>query len=275
MSQTYRSPAKLNLFLRILHKRPDGFHELASLFQTIDLFDYLHFDLSPTDAFTISDDKLPVDQRNLVMKALTVFRSLTGIQTPVSIHLEKKIPFEAGLGGGSGNAATTLWALNELFGRPASLETLQTWGSRLGSDVAFFLSCGTAYCTGRGEQVQNVASLKPEQVWIVKPSEGLSTPLVYSKLRLEETMPRNPDHALANWLAGKGECFNDLEPPAFALLPALAQMKQNLQVQGHRQVLLAGSGTSLFCLGEGPRPHAGSYEVYQAKFVNRTADRWY
>src|SRR5262249_13981075 len=106
---TLLSPAKINLFLRILGKRPDGYHELASLFQAIDLADTIHFSLSDADHLTCTDPAIPVDRSNLIWKSVNLFRRKTGLNFHLKIHLEKKIPHQAGLGGGSSNAATTLW----------------------------------------------------------------------------------------------------------------------------------------------------------------------
>lgn len=271
---TYRSPAKINLFLRILGKRPDGYHELASLFQAISLFDEISITQSTQDHLSCSLSHLAMDERNLVCKALRLFREQTGLNTPVNIHLNKNIPMEAGLGGGSSNAATTLWALNELFGKPASLQQLKQWGGMLGSDVAFFLSEGTAYCTGRGEILQELPPLKDQTLWLVKPPEGLSTPAVYGQFKASETEPREPLVALDLWKNGCGECFNDLERPAFKLMPALETLKEQMQQVGN-PVMLSGSGTSLFCLGECPSSSFEGCQVYSAQFTNRQPGVWY
>ncbi len=114
------SPAKLNLFLRVLSKRKDGYHEIASLFQAIDFGDILTFALSDKDKLTSSDPSIPHDRSNLIFQAADQFRRQTGLHFGLEVDLEKKIPTQSGLGGGSSNAATTLWALNELHGRPVS-----------------------------------------------------------------------------------------------------------------------------------------------------------
>lgn len=158
---TLISPAKVNLFLRVLGKRPDGYHELASLFQAIDLADTLHFTLSKHDHLTCTDPAIPLDNTNLIWKTVHLFRRKTNHQFPIHIHLEKNIPIQAGLGGGSSNAATTLWALNELLNTHIPSETLTAWAGEIGSDVPFFLSTGTAYCTGRGEIVKSLPPCRP------------------------------------------------------------------------------------------------------------------
>lgn len=269
------SPAKVNLFLRVLRRRPDGFHDLASLFQAISLHDVLHVSLSGRDSLTCDAPSLPTDGSNLVLKAAALFRQKTGLQAYVDVHLEKRIPLEAGLGGGSSNAATLLWAFNELTDRPASLEELQSWAGQIGSDVPFFLSEGTAYCTGRGEHVLPLPALVPRKVTIVKPLEGLPTARVYGSLDIGRLSENNPQLSLEQWMRGQVACFNDLETPAIELLPSLRQLKQTLQESGSEAVLMSGSGTSFFCLGL-PRPlQLPNVACFPACFVNRVRDAWY
>ena len=150
-----RSPCKLNLFLRILGRRPNGFHDLASLFQAISFSDYMYFTKLPPgaskDEMICSDTSLAVDDSNLVIKALNLMRTKTGMtQQYFKVFLDKQVPMQAGLGGGSGNAATAMHAFNVLCGYPGTLEDLRAWSGDIGSDITFFFSTGTAYCTGRG-----------------------------------------------------------------------------------------------------------------------------
>ncbi len=272
---TLASPAKVNLFLRVLARRADGYHDLASLFQAIDLSDTLHITLDTKDSFTCNVAEVPTDGSNLVLKALSAFRRGTGLSFGVRIHLDKRIPMQAGLGGGSSNAATTLWALNELLMRPVGQKDLFRWASAIGSDVSFFLSQGTAYCTGRGEVVRPLKSLPHQSLWIVKPNEGLSTPEVYRRLDLKAVPQRDPQVVLRAFFAGNPTCFNDLEAAALSALPRLADLKQELERSGFSQVLLSGSGTSFFCLGDGDPPFIPGVELYPAGFVNRPANSWY
>lgn len=269
------SPAKVNLFLRIIRRRPDGYHELASLFQTIDLCDTIHFEIAERDSLQCTDPSLPTDQTNLVNKAVALFRQNTGLNTYFDIRLDKKIPQQAGLGGGSSNAATTLWALNELTGRPASLQQLVDWGGALGSDVAFFLSEGSAYCTGRGEVIRSVGPLPPKKLIIVKPSQGLSTPQVYGQVKAEMLEQRDPEQALRNFMDGRPLYFNDLEEPAFKVMPELADLKRQLLNGGFETVLMSGSGSSFFCIGNGKVPSTMSLQCYSVSFINRTPSGWY
>lgn len=150
------------------------------------------------------------------------------------IRLEKNIPHQAGLGGGSGNAATALWAANVLSGKPCTTEQLAEYGAEFGSDVSFFLSNGTAYCTGRGEILEELPRLPPQTLFIVKPEEGLSTADVFNNLRLEECSDRDPRELLEKMRQGVifADFVNDLEAPSFRLLPRLAELKEKLKRAG-------------------------------------------
>jgi 4-diphosphocytidyl-2-C-methyl-D-erythritol kinase len=269
--QVFRSPAKINLFLRILQKRPDHYHELASLFCAIDLFDTLAFAESKTDQFTTSDPALPLDERNLIIKACKLFRIKSGIAKPVSIHLEKKIPAQAGLGGGSSNAATTLFALNQLFNARYAEEELAGWSSAIGSDVPFFFSTGTAFCTGRGEKVRSLPALPPSVYHICKPDFGLSTPSVYQALDLKNTSGEDPEALLELFLAGKPCYVNDLEAAAFAICPPLKTFKESLFDQ-YSSVMMSGSGSAFFGVGA---KFASPRSAYVCQAAIRFSDAWY
>lgn len=269
------SPAKVNLFLRILRRRADGYHELASLFQAIDLCDTLHVSLASQDRLTCNIPTLPVDHTNLISKAVDLFRRRVGQPFAVEIHLDKHIPMEAGLGGGSSNAATTLWALNTLLDHPATLDQLIAWGGELGSDVAFFLSEGTAYCTGRGEVIVPQPALASQNLLIVKPAVGLPTPEVYRRVNAATLPQRDPQESLQQWLKGEPSFYNDLEPAACAALPYLLTLKEQLIGSGFEQVLLAGSGSSFICFGDGSPPRLSDVQLFPARFLRRSPHSWY
>lgn len=258
---TYRSPAKINLFLRVMGKRADGYHEISSLFQAIGLCDVMTFRMSEQDKFTCDDPSLPKDDSNLVIKALKLFREKTGRYFPVEIDLQKKIPAQAGLGGGSSNAATTLYALNKMIGTPFSEEQLKAWGSEIGSDVPFFFSTGTALCEGRGEKVTSKPPLTSFSIDLHRPNFGLSTPSVYQALDLTRASQKSPEELLVSFYNGQPELVNDLETAAFSLKPELKQYKDALLKTG--SALMSGSGSSFFTLN-GP---------YQALY--RSPGEWY
>jgi len=240
VSLSLTSPAKVNLFLRILGKRTDGYHALASLFHTIDLADTLTLTLSKEDTLTCTDAS--IGPNNLVTTAVDLFRRKTGLNFNVSIHLEKKIPTQAGLGGGSSNAATTLIGINQLLNSPIPTQELQQWSAEIGSDVPFFFSSGTAYCTGRGEIIREVPRFEGK-LEIVKPPEGLSTPAVYKALNLSECSKKDPEELLEGFLNKKPVFLNDLERPAFKLMPSLEAIKQK------HGAIMSGSGTAFFYEG--------------------------
>jgi 4-diphosphocytidyl-2-C-methyl-D-erythritol kinase len=279
---TLRSPCKLNLFLRILGRRPTGYHDLASLFQAISFSDYMYFSkLAPgagKDELVCSDSSLAVDDSNLVIKALSLMRAKTGVQQYFRVFLDKHVPMQAGLGGGSGNAATAMHAFNALCGYPGSLADLRAWSGDIGSDITFFFSTGTAYCTGRGEIVQPLPAL-PEwektAVHVFKPAEGLSTALVFKALQLDSTSPIVPDSLLdcfetkgALLAAAEGRLVNDLEPPAFTCNPALKSLRDAIAVElgDHAMgVMMSGSGTSIYAIVRGG---SGSKEQLEAAVGN-------
>lgn len=262
------SPAKINLFLRVVSKRPDGYHNIASLFQTVSLCDTLTLELHSEDLLTCTDPQIPTDGTNLINKAVQLFRKKTGIKQCFKIHLEKKIPIQAGLGGGSSNAATTLWGCNRLAKINISDKQLQQWGSEIGSDVPFFFSHGRAYCTGRGEVVQPLPPSHSNSLWIVKPSYGLSTPAVYSRLKLSIENREDP-------LREPIRYFNDLEQPAFEIQPDLSRLKHELKETGFETVLMSGSGSSLFCMGDVTPLNNGQLSLFQVRFIHRSYDNWY
>lgn len=272
MSLILYSPAKINLFLKIINRRSDGYHNLASLFQAIDLCDEIHIKLSGQDRLTCSDPSLPSDSSNLIMKAIDLFRRKTGQHFFVEVHLKKNIPQQAGLGGGSSNAATTLWALNQLHGNLIPLNQLAAWSGEIGSDIPFFFSQGTAFCTGKGENVKDVPFCKmKEAIWIIKPSYGLSTPLVYKNLDLSQLTSDSVEDVKK--FMEKKVYFNDLEPAAFSLLPSLKLFKEELINSGFHTVLMSGSGSAFFCIGPGRPPHDAFSK--QVNLLNREIDRWY
>lgn len=241
-----KSPAKVNLFLRVLGKRPDGYHEISSLFQAIGLFDTLTISLAKEDSFICSDLSLPLDERNLVIKALNTFRAHSNRKFAVSIHLEKKIPAQAGLGGGSSNAATTLFGLNQMIGSPFTEDQLAKWGSQIGSDVPFFFSPGLALCEGRGEKVIPQPPLPAFHVELFKPDFGLSTPEVYGALDLQQLSKESPETLLSSFYSGCPEFVNDLETAALKIKPELLKFRDSLLKKGHKPLLMSGSGSCYF-----------------------------
>jgi len=238
------APAKINLSLEILRRRADGFHDLRSLFLPIALVDELTFSASDVFTFTCSDPSVPVDEENLVVRAARLFGH--GELPPVRIHLEKKIPHSAGLGGGSSDAATTLLALNDLAETPRPLADLEKLAGQLGSDVPFFLHRSAAWCEGRGEIVHPVSTPVNFALLLFKPPFGVPTPWAYQKLAGSRDLPGIP---MSRQQTGAGLLFNDLERPVFEKYLLLALVKKWLLEQTETWgALLSGSGSTLFAI---------------------------
>ena len=260
------SPSKINLFLRITARRPDGFHDLASLLHVIDLgermtFEELLEESATSDELLCDAEGVPTDASNLAIQALNLFRSKMPPGSPAArrffrVVLEKNVPHGAGLGGGSANAATALWAANEIAGRPASDAELAAWGGEIGSDISVFFSKGAAYCTGRGEIVEDVEPPLPlgTPMLLIKPPAGLATPAVFKALDLGSRSTADPlelSAGLRKLRKGTRElCVNDLEPPAFSIMPELREIKERLaQERGVDASFMTGSGSTVVALG--------------------------
>jgi 4-diphosphocytidyl-2-C-methyl-D-erythritol kinase len=254
-----QSPCKVNLLLNILGKRPDGFHELETVMHPVNLFDRLVFERSGTSIkLSCSDPALAVDESNLVHRAAKAFLEAAGTQEGVQIHLEKKIPMAAGLGGGSGNAATTLLGLNELFEKPLSHERLHGLAAAIGSDVPFFLQSKPALATGRGEKIQSLEffpALKGTAFLLIHPGFGVPTAWAYQNLaRFPEALNGRPGRAeslvrLLNTFdlrTAGAEFYNALEAPVLAKYPLLAICQEVLRESGASVALMSGSGSTTF-----------------------------
>jgi 4-diphosphocytidyl-2-C-methyl-D-erythritol kinase len=248
------APAKVNLFLEVLGKRADGYHEIATLLVAIDLADDLEFAPAAdgTLSLTCDDPGLPTGPDNLVIRAASRLRDATGCTAGAEIRLTKRIPWAAGLGGGSSDAAATLVGLNELWKLGLSPAALARIGAGIGSDVPFFLNGPAAWCTGRGELVSPAPVGRSLDLVLVKPAEGLSTADVYRRVTVPAS-PTNGASARAALAAGDVEALgralhNRLEGPAFELAPAVAEWRQRLKSTGAAGCLMSGSGSCLFAL---------------------------
>jgi 4-diphosphocytidyl-2-C-methyl-D-erythritol kinase len=259
---TVWAPAKLNLFLEVLGKRPDGFHELETLMTTVGLYDTLTFSEEPARAVRLScrftdpadEGGLPPDpQQNLVVRAAQLLRQSAGINRGVHIELTKRIPLAAGLAGGSTDAAATLAGLNLFWNAGLSAADLQTLAAQLGSDIPFFLhSTSTAICRGRGERIEPLSLPNTFHFVIVRPASGLATALVFKNCRPAETPVRAAPLVAALRQGDSARCarllHNRLQPPAESLNADVVRLRQEfeqLPVLGH---LMSGSGTSYFGL---------------------------
>ncbi|HET9869135.1 MAG TPA: 4-(cytidine 5'-diphospho)-2-C-methyl-D-erythritol kinase [bacterium] len=251
-----KTPAKVNWALEVLRRRDDGFHELALVFQAVGLWDELSFWKKASGlelAVLESPVPLGTDPSNLVLRAARLFFEAAGLPEGLRVELTKRIPVAAGLGGGSSDAAATLWALNRLYGTDFSLAQLRHLGAQLGSDVPFFLTGGTALGLGRGEQVTPWDPAPTRWLVLVKPQEGLSTPAVYGSGRAAFSTGEKALGMKAALTGGNGpllaaSLFNSLEPAAFHLLPEVEALKNGLLRAGALGALVSGSGPTVFGL---------------------------
>lgn len=256
------SPAKINLFLAITGRRADGFHDLVSVVASLDFGDRLRFEPAADFSLTCSDPALACDETNLVMRAARAFRQATDWRGAAAIHLEKRIPLGAGLGGGSSNATTTLLALNRLAGLPLSQPELERVAAGLGSDCPLFLAEGPVVMRGRGERIERLPvsaarRLSGRRVLLFKPSFGINTAWAYGRmvaLAPDSYLPAvQAEERLTKWLSAASApaeelLFNNMERPAFEKFVALPALLERLRRDGEVAVGMSGSGSACFAV---------------------------
>lgn len=258
---TVAAPAKVNLTLAVKSRRSDGFHEIESFVVAVTLFDELSIAsrLEPGIGLECTIGNLPCDSRNLIHRAAVALAEDAGIEPALTIHLRKRIPIGAGLGGGSSDAAATLTALNDRWGLNRSVAQLSRLAARIGSDVPFFLLGSAAILRSRGERVEPVRFHWPGWIVLLLPPIELSTAEVYRRWT-----PGDPEPSAAAALAAVSggaarmtrELGNMLERPAFAVSPELADLHRQAERLGAEAVHLSGSGSALFALFDEPDPAA-------------------
>jgi 4-diphosphocytidyl-2-C-methyl-D-erythritol kinase len=263
------APAKLNLLLEILAKRPDGFHEIETLMAPVDLYDTLELEPRADAALELTcrwagglagrkseRGQLPQQQDNLAYRAAALLREQSGISAGATIRLCKRIPSQAGLGGASSDAAAALVAANLAWKLHWPHQHLADLAGRLGSDVPFFLAGGWAVCRGRGEQVEPVGGTRLNVV-VVRPPEGLSTSEVYRRCR-PATEPRGSAGlrdclARGDWRRAKREMANGLAEAARQLSHWIARLERAFAAEGCLAYQMSGSGSSYFGIFAGRR----------------------
>jgi 4-diphosphocytidyl-2-C-methyl-D-erythritol kinase len=260
-----RSAAKINLFLHVLFRREDGFHELRTRFQTLDLGDDLEVEESGELSLEVDDPTVPSGPENLVWRAAGLLREELGRPLGARMMLRKRIPAGGGLGGGSGDAAAALVALDRLWGGGLGPRGLHPLAARLGSDVPFFLLGGTALGTGRGERLEPEEDLPGEEILLVMPGTSLPTPRVYGDFASHEGVSLTKGGGALRIAPPaeerEREWFgNDLEPAVFRLAPGLARLAGRIGAVGAKETRVTGSGSCLFGRFDGGRVPAGVEE---------------
>ncbi|MFD3261964.1 4-(cytidine 5'-diphospho)-2-C-methyl-D-erythritol kinase [Paenibacillus lentus] len=251
-----KAPAKINLMLDVLHKRPDGYHEVEMIMTMVDLADRLEMEALSRDTIIISSQAgyIPLDEKNLAFQAAKLIKERYNVRSGVYIHLDKNIPVAAGLAGGSSDAAATLRGLNRLWDLQIPMEELKQLGAELGSDVPFCITGGTALATGRGELLTPLPN--PPQCWVVlaKLPINVSTAEIYGRFRSDEVMTHPSADRMRQAierLSFQGVCEelgNVLEEVTLKLYPEVAHLKESMLKLGADGVLMSGSGPTVFGL---------------------------
>jgi 4-diphosphocytidyl-2-C-methyl-D-erythritol kinase len=274
------SGCKVNLLLNILGKRPDGYHELETLMHPVGVYDHLEFDRAGRGiSLTCADSRLPIDSKNLVVRAAALFfqSAKIGSGEGVRIHLEKNVPLAAGLGGGSANAAVTLLALNELFDHPLAPEKIAELAASLGSDIPFFLQNRPALATGRGEIITPLDFFEPLRgtcLVLIHPHFGVSTPWAYQQLaRFPSALrgvagraQRLVSRLRTNLVEAAGDFYNSLEMPVLWKYPLLELFQENCRENGAIAALMSGSGSTTFALATSKASAERILEGFKSKF---------
>ncbi|MDR0845979.1 MAG: 4-(cytidine 5'-diphospho)-2-C-methyl-D-erythritol kinase [Lactobacillales bacterium] len=251
-----KAPAKINLGLNVIGKRADGYHDLEMVMTSIDLSDIVSVRETADGAISLAinnGNSLPLDDRNHVYLAAKILREKFGITSGVEIELDKKIPIQAGLAGGSSDAAATLRALNELWKLDLSLEELAKIGEEIGSDVPYCVYSKTAFVTGRGENVELMAPMMPSWVVLIKPDFGVSTKDIFEALKPEQyndvaCAKIREAVEVADYDALTAAMGNTLEDVTIKLYPVIEKIKETAIDNGATAAMMSGSGPSVFAI---------------------------
>lgn len=276
-----KAPAKINLSLDVLYKRPDAYHEVAMIMTSIDLYD--HIELTPMKSdrieVTLYSRYVPNDERNLAYKAAKTFKERYRIRSGVHINIEKNIPVSAGLGGGSTDAAAVLRGLNQMWQVDAPLHELAKIGSEIGSDVPFCVYGHTAIATGRGEKIRHLPPPVPCWVILAKPDIGVSTGTVFRHLDVQDVQHPNTENIIASLYRSDFSALcrnigNALEKTTMQLHPQVKYVKDKMVQAGVAGALMSGSGPTIYGLvqhqGKAQRIYNGMRGFCQEVFMVRT-----
>jgi len=272
-SITIKAYAKINLGLDVIRKRPDGYHDVSMIMQTLNLYDTLRIKKTKSKSLTLRSNLhfLPTDRRNLVYKAVELFHEKCPIESGLNIHINKSIPVAAGLAGGSADAAATLKGLNNLFNTGLSLNELMAIGVKLGADVPYCLLMGTALSEGIGEILKPLPHMPDCYILLVKPSVSISTKYVYENLRLDGNNISHPDiltmiSALEEGSLDKlsSHMDNILETVTAKEYPIIEKIKEIMKDRGALTSLMSGSGPTVFGIFNDKEKAESAYSYFKS-----------
>lgn len=270
---TIKAPAKINIYLDVVGKRPDGYHELQTVMQSISLYDEVSVTKIPCGIqLTCDKDYIPTDERNIAYKAAKAFKDKFEIKDGVKIHLEKKIPVGSGLGGGSVDAASVLLAMDHLFEASVKKEELIELGKSIGADVPFCLLGKTALAEGIGERLTQISNSADWDIVLIKPRFSISTAMVYKNYKMQERPPNVSAKGMIDALESgsvtgvASNMYNALESVACNEYPEIEHIKKRLIEAGAKGALMSGSGSSVFGLFEDKESAKDSYGRFRKKY---------
>ena len=263
------TPAKINFGLNVVSKRPDGFHDIETIFYPIDIFDTITFSESDKFIFETDNETLNSEKDNLAIKAKTALEEHTKKELNIKIHLSKKIPIGAGLGGGSSDAAAVLKTLNKIFRLNLDSLALNEIAAKLGSDVPFFLNPCPSFASSRGEVLEQIDFKIDNSIFLINPGIFVSTKWAYEKIE-----PTKPELSLIElYRRGKlkpenfrEQVTNDFEKPVMEEFQAIRKLKEELYEMGADFALMSGSGSSLFAIFRNPVIAAEAKEYYENRY---------
>ena len=248
----YFAPAKINLFLDVLNKRDDGYHNLSMIMQTIDLCDEIDIEKAEKISLECNKDGIPLNEKNLVWKAADLFFEYTKINGGCKIYLKKVIPDGAGLGGGSSDAAQVLIALNEIYDTKLSNEQLKGIAVKIGADVPFFIEKGCCLAEGIGDILTPIENNTNPYVLVYKPEVSISTKWVYESLNLNNKKEKNKDELIELLRVGNMKfydgIFNVLEDVSITKYPEIEDVKNKFKNLGATNAMMTGSGSAVFAI---------------------------
>lgn len=274
MKATVKAYGKINLFLDVLNKRNDGYHDVKMIMQSVRLHDIIEISQAKKNNVKTDSVFVPNNKNNLAMKAAILMQEKYCVPA-VSINIRKNIPVSAGMAGGSTDAAAVLLGIDRLFNLNCSKNDLEFIAAQIGSDVPFCLSVGTAVATGRGEQITPVKDLNPCHIILIKAPFGLSTATVYQNIKVDEIQPQDEAFRLFLDALEKenteyilNNLYNALEPVSMRIDDRIKHMKEKIRHAGINNILMSGSGPTLFGMYDSQKEAWHNFKLIKQLFPN-------